>query len=157
MRLQNFRHSLLCKRFSDLVKPENPSTIVKVNNQNSSIVKVDIASGAPPSLTQRRVYIYQPSRNVTQSGLLHANSWWQVDFENGQARWENPLMGWTSSRDPVQGVSLKFKALEDAIRFAQRQGWHYTISESNESSWKRKSYADNFTYSPDKLKLVRTK
>lgn len=92
-----------------------------------------------------------------QSGVMHTGSYWRIDFENGQARWENPLMGWTSSRDPVQGVVLKFRTSTEAVRFAERQGWSYTMREGQPSTWKDKSYAENFVYSEGPLKLIRTK
>lgn len=123
---------------------------------SAGVMRVDAAASTPPSLTRRRVYIYQPSLSTTQSGALHADEW-RIDFDNTQARWENPLMGWTSSRDPVQGVALKFETQEQAVRFAERQGWECSIRSGQQDDWKRKSYADNFLYSAEKLKLIRTK
>lgn len=121
-------------------------------------VRVDAVAGTPPQLTQRRVYIYQAARNAMQSGLLHQQSeGWRIDFENTQARWENPLMGWTSSRDPVQAIVLRFDDRESAIRFAERQGWDYSVREPNKALPKKKSYAENFLYSASKLKLIRPK
>lgn len=122
------------------------------------VVRVDAAGSTPPSLTQRRVYIYQAARNAMQSGRLHENAQtWRIDFENGQPRWENPLMGWTSSRDPVQGVVLRFRTREEAVRFAERQGWMWAVREPNVTGSRGQSYAENFLYSANKLKLIRTK
>lgn len=133
------------------------STQVVVQEITDS-VRVDAAAGTPSSLAQRCVYIYQASRNVMQSGLLHQNAeTWRIDFDNGQARWENPLMGWTSSRDPVQAVVLKFRTREEATRYAERQGWTWTVREPHLPVLKPKSYSENFVYSPHKLKLIRTK
>lgn len=119
-------------------------------------VRVDAAASTPPGLTARRVYIYQPARNAMQSGLLHTSSW-RLDFDNEQSRWENPLMGWTSSRDAMQGVSLNFDSEADAVRFAERQGWQYAVRSGEETHWRQKSYSGNFSYSPAPLKLIRTK
>ena len=46
------------------------------------------------------------------------------------SRWENPLMGWTSTGDPYAHVgdsALCFDSEEAAIEFAQRHGWDYTV------------------------------
>jgi len=46
-------------------------------------------------------------------------------------RWENPLMGWTSTGDPYQCVgeaSLNFDSKDMAVGFAEKYGWQYTVS-----------------------------
>jgi NADH dehydrogenase (ubiquinone) Fe-S protein 4 len=72
-------------------------------------------------------------------------------------RWENPLMGWQSSGDFMQGTHLNFKTKEDAIRFADKQGYEYFIQEPNSRKFTPKAYANNFLYSERKLKFVHTK
>ncbi len=72
-------------------------------------------------------------------------------------RWENPLMGWQSSADFMQGTHLNFKSKEDAIRFAEKQGYEYFVQESNERKFVPKAYANNFLWSDKKLKHIRTK
>lgn len=72
-------------------------------------------------------------------------------------RWENPLMGWQSSGDFMQGTKLEFKTKEDAIAFAEKQGYEYFVQEPNKRAFAPKAYANNFMYSPGKLKHVRTK
>ena len=66
-------------------------------------------------------------------------------------------MGWQSSADSMQGTHLNFKSKEDAIGFAQRQGYEYFVQEPNERKFVVKSYANNFLHSPKKLKHIRTK
>ena len=73
-------------------------------------------------------------------------------------------MGWTSSRDPVQGMTLKFENKIEAIKFANEQGWAYEVTDegtddddSSSSKIKPKKYADNFLYSSKKLKIIKTK
>ncbi len=66
-------------------------------------------------------------------------------------------MGWQSSGDFMQGTKLEFKTKEDAIRFAEKQGYEYFVQEPKERSFAPKAYANNFLYSPKKLKLVRAK
>jgi NADH dehydrogenase (ubiquinone) Fe-S protein 4 len=72
-------------------------------------------------------------------------------------RWENPLMGWQSSGDFMQGTHLNFKSKEDAINFAKKQGYEYTVQEGKERKTTPKAYANNFLYSANKLKQIRTK
>jgi NADH dehydrogenase (ubiquinone) Fe-S protein 4 len=72
-------------------------------------------------------------------------------------RWENPLMGWQSSGDFMQGYRIEFKSKEDAIKFAEKQGYPYFVQEPNERKFTPKNYANNFVHSPKKLKIIRTK
>ncbi|RKP04587.1 ETC complex I subunit conserved region-domain-containing protein, partial [Thamnocephalis sphaerospora] len=73
------------------------------------------------------------------------------------SRWENPLMGWASSADSMQAIEIPFDTKEDAIYFAEKQGWSYYVQEPKERKIRPQVYANNFTYSAGKLRLVRTK
>lgn len=102
--------------------------------------------------------IYRPSKTATQSGEWHGHHWrmdWDV-LGKGH-RWENPLMGWQSSGDFMHSKHLNFNSKEDAIRFAQKQGYEYFVQEPNERRFIPKAYANNFVHYPKKLKVVRTK
>lgn len=102
--------------------------------------------------------IYKPSKPATQSGSWHSHHWrmdWDV-LQKGY-RWENPLIGWQSSADGMQGTHLKFKTKEDAIHFAEKQGYEYYVQEPNVRAFKPKSYASNFLHEPNKLKYIKTK
>ena len=66
-------------------------------------------------------------------------------------------MGWQSSADCMQGTNLNFKSKEDAIMFAQKQGYEYFVQEPNERRIVPKAYANNFVHEPKKLKCIRTK
>jgi NADH dehydrogenase (ubiquinone) Fe-S protein 4 len=72
-------------------------------------------------------------------------------------RWENPLMGWASSADFMNGHRIQFKTKEDAIKFANKQGYEYFVQEPNQRKFKPKAYANLFTHVPGKLKIVTTK
>lgn len=69
-------------------------------------------------LRQRQVRIFKPTKTANSSGRAGTGNW-RVDFDilGTSARWENPLMGWASSGDYMQGVYLKFRTKEDAIHF----------------------------------------
>ncbi|KAJ2691175.1 ndufs4 NADH dehydrogenase Fe-S protein subunit [Coemansia spiralis] len=118
----------------------------------------EVISGAPASLTKRTVRIYRPSNNPMQSGR-NANLKWRLDFdalEKG-SRWENPLMGWQSTADPMSPVRLDFMSKEDAIHFAEKQGWSHYVQEPQFRVIKPKSYKNNFVYRPGKIPMVHTK
>ena len=66
-------------------------------------------------------------------------------------------MGWQSSADGMQGTSITFRTKEEAIRFAQKQGYEYFVQEPNERRFVAKAYANNFVHSPKKLKHIKTK
>lgn len=102
--------------------------------------------------------IYRPTKTATQSGNWNTSHWlmdWDV-LPKGH-RWENPLMGWQSSADFMNGHRIQFKSKEDAINFANKQGYEYFVQEPNERKFVPKAYANNFTHIPGKLKMVRTK
>ncbi|KAL9127350.1 MAG: hypothetical protein Q9217_003764 [Psora testacea] len=117
-----------------------------------------VISGAPVDLQARTVRIYRPAKTATQSGDWHGHHWrmdWDI-LQKGH-RWENPLMGWQSTADYLQGTHLNFKSKEDAIRFAQKQGYEYFVQEHNERRFIPKAYANNFVHKPNKLKTIPTK
>jgi hypothetical protein len=101
-----------------------------------------------------------------QSGNKYAHQW-QITWKQ-QERWSNPLMGWTSSADPMSSVKvrnnqrkkedarvamsffyfilpcsytsifsspifsslvyqLNFNSEEEAVKFANRNGWKYEV------------------------------
>lgn len=84
---------------------------------------------------------------------------WRMDWDplpKGH-RWENPLMGWQSSGDFMQGTKLNFKSKEDAVRFAEKQGYEYYVQEPNERRVVPKAYANNFVHESGPLKHIKTK
>ncbi|KAJ4342625.1 ndufs4 NADH dehydrogenase Fe-S protein subunit [Didymella glomerata] len=121
-------------------------------------VAAAVLSGAPVDLQARQVRIYKPAKTATQSGNWTSEHWlmdWDV-LAKGH-RWENPLMGWASSADFMNGHRLQFKSKDDAINFANKQGYEYFVQEPNVRKFVPKAYANNFTHVPGKLKQVRTK
>jgi len=116
-----------------------------------------VTSGAPTDLQARVVRIYSPVKAATQSGTHKPK--WLIDWDilpKGH-RWENPLMGWQSSGDFMQGHRMAFASKEDAIAFAEKQGYEYFVQEPKQRRFVPKAYANNFTHVPGKLKIVRTK
>lgn len=116
----------------------------------SSAVKAgDIGevSGVPDEHLQRRVIIYSPARSASQQGSGKTGKW-KINFISTQ-KWENPLMGWTSTGDPyahLGDAALTFDNKESAIRFANKYGWDYTVRDPHHPIIKPKAYADNFKF-----------
>ncbi|KAJ4294741.1 ndufs4 NADH dehydrogenase Fe-S protein subunit [Collariella sp. IMI 366227] len=128
------------------------------DGSEEGILPAGLVSGAPIELQGRTVRIYKPAKPATQSGTAKASRWrmdWDV-LGKGH-RWENPLMGWQSSADAMQGTHLSFGTKEAAIAFAEKQGYEYFVQEPNVRAFAPKAYANNFLYSPGKLKHIRTK
>ncbi|XP_037497981.1 NADH dehydrogenase [ubiquinone] iron-sulfur protein 4, mitochondrial isoform X2 [Jatropha curcas] len=90
--------------------------------------EIGMVSGIPDEHLRRRVVIYSPARTATQQGSGKIGRW-KINFMSTQ-KWENPLMGWTSTGDPYANVgdsALSFDSEEDAKAFAERHGWEYVV------------------------------
>jgi len=127
-------------------------------SEDGEVLPAAVLSGAPIELQARTVRIYKPTKTATQSGDWHGHHW-RMDWDilGKGHRWENPLMGWQSSADFMQGTHLNFKSREDAIRFADKQGYEYFVQEPNERKVAPKAYANNFLHTFKPLKHIRTK
>jgi len=84
---------------------------------------------------------------------------WRIDFDvlQGGGRWENPLMGYASSADYMQGTRMSFRSREDAVHFAEKQGWDYYVQPTASKRIPPKNYAENYVYRPGKLRIQKTK
>ncbi|XP_028928347.1 NADH dehydrogenase [ubiquinone] iron-sulfur protein 4, mitochondrial isoform X3 [Ornithorhynchus anatinus] len=83
----------------------------------------DITSltGVPEEhIKTRKVQIFVPARNNMQSGVNNTKKW-KMEFDTRE-RWENPLMGWASTADPLSNMTLFFKTKEEAVAFAEKNG-----------------------------------
>ena len=89
--------------------------------------------------------IYKPSKSATQSGLARTKQWLLV-FDQEKPREIEPLMGWTSSGDTRQQLSLWFDTKEEAIAYAEREGIAYRVEEAQDSKRRLMAYSDNFKF-----------
>jgi hypothetical protein len=92
-----------------------------------------------------RARIYRPTKTAMQQGRALTRKW-VLDYEQATPREPDPLMGWSSARDTLNQIRLRFDTLEEAVAFAQRKGLDYYVAEPQERAPKPKSYADNFRY-----------
>ncbi|XP_076044992.1 NADH:ubiquinone oxidoreductase subunit 18 [Oratosquilla oratoria] len=108
-------------------------------------VDVTHITGVPEEHTHtRRVLIKCATKNAMQSGSNNQHKW-QLTFENRE-RWENPLMGWSSTADPLSNVQLSFTDLEDAVAFCEKNGWEWYAQSKPVKPPRTKSYAANFSW-----------
>ncbi|CAK9822073.1 NADH dehydrogenase [ubiquinone] iron-sulfur protein 4, mitochondrial [Anthophora retusa] len=120
----------------------------------SETENVGICSGVPEEqLKSRTVRIYRPAKSAMQSGTNNIN-FWQLDFDT-QERWENPLMGWTSTGDPLSNIQVGFTSREEAIAYCDKMGWKYYVQKPNINNPKPRSYGINFSW--NKRTRVSTK
>ncbi|KAI3382989.1 hypothetical protein SNEBB_010647 [Seison nebaliae] len=94
--------------------------------------KVDAISGVKNcEIVSRKATIYVPSKNPMQSGTYNCRKW-KIQFDTKE-RWENPLMGWCSSADPLASldVTLEFQSLNDAKVYCERMNYPYEVKEPN--------------------------
>ena len=103
-----------------------------------------LASGAPEEFVHRKVRILRPANTASQQGFTGI---WKIEFEC-TSKWLNPLMGWTSTKDMAHQLTnaLQFATKEEAISFAQREGFEYDVEPAHVAKPIKKSYADNYKW-----------
>lgn len=69
-----------------------------------NLTEVAALSGVPAEQAKRTVIITQRMNKTLQSGQKFVDQW-QIYWKNSE-RWTNPLMGWTSSADPMSNVKV---------------------------------------------------
>ncbi|KAK9498247.1 hypothetical protein O3M35_004103 [Rhynocoris fuscipes] len=101
----------------------------------------------------RLVRISLVPKNAMQSGTENTHTW-QMTFDTRQ-RWENPLMGWASSGDPLSNMEIHFATKDDAITFCEKNGWEWFVDDKKIEKDKVNSYGFNFAW--NKRTRVSTK
>ena len=89
--------------------------------------------------------IFKPAKNAMQSGNAQTKEW-RLEYEPEQPRAVEPLMGWTSSGDMKQQLTLHFDSKEEAIAYCERKGIPYQLIEPKGSAYRQMAYADNFAF-----------
>ena len=93
-----------------------------------------------------QVRIFQPPKTAMQSGRANTRRW-VLEFEPESPRQVEPLMGWTSSSDTKGQLRLWFDSKDEALAYAQKHGYMYTLEEPHKPQVRPKAYADNFSSS----------
>ncbi|PNH10704.1 NADH dehydrogenase [ubiquinone] iron-sulfur protein 4, mitochondrial [Tetrabaena socialis] len=129
----------------------------ELDTENGLLPKeAGFTAGIPMGTFTRKARIYSPARTASQSGLartiVYASSTptWKIEFDT-LSKWENPLMGWTSTADPLENVgrtSLAFYTKEEAQRFCDKHGWTWEVEDPNPRRQARQKryaqYGDNY-------------
>ena len=89
--------------------------------------------------------IFKPAKNAMQSGIAKTKEW-QLDYEPEQPRAVEPLMGWTSSGDMKQQLTIRFDTQEEAVAYCEREGIAYQVIEPKAPARRQAAYADNFAF-----------
>ena len=89
--------------------------------------------------------IFKPAKNAMQSGRASTKEW-RLEYEPEQPRAIEPLMGWTSSGDMRQQLTLHFDSKEEAVAYCERKGIPYQLIEPKASAQRQVAYADNFAF-----------
>jgi NADH dehydrogenase len=91
--------------------------------------------------------IYQPARSAMQSGPRVRD--WVLQFAPADAKWIDPLMGWTGSDDMNGQVQLRFASREAAVAYAERHGIPFQVFEPTRRRHilRQNGYGDNFASS----------
>lgn len=87
--------------------------------------------------------IYQRQKNAMQSGRARTDQW-LLEFAGAEAKRPDPLTGWAGSGDTREQVRLKFASSADAVAYAEKKGWAYTVVPAPERRLKLQAYSDNF-------------
>ncbi|XP_043278239.1 NADH dehydrogenase [ubiquinone] iron-sulfur protein 4, mitochondrial [Venturia canescens] len=166
--IQNSNRSLralstTCSKYVTHV-PNLPEPVLKKlddgKRRHGQLITVDatedisIVSGVPEEhIKSRTVRIYQPAKNAMQSGTNNIN-FWQIDFDTRE-RWENQLIGWCSTGDPLSNMKVEFTSKEEAIEHCERMKWKWFVQKPNVDEPKPRSYGANFAW--NKRTRVSTK
>ncbi|GFO50344.1 NADP dehydrogenase [ubiquinone] iron-sulfur protein 4, mitochondrial [Plakobranchus ocellatus] len=151
--IEQTNRSSSCARWMSSITAATGSTdIDKKEGEHKGITisvpeKVDISciTGVPEEhVKTRTVRIFVPAVNSMQSGTFNARRW-RMEFDERE-RWENPLMGWCSSGDPLSNLEVNFTCKEDAIAFCEKNGWDWFVEEQKKPKKMKKSYGANFSW-----------
>ncbi|CAI2302692.1 unnamed protein product [Caenorhabditis sp. 36 PRJEB53466] len=126
---------------NDILEKPTQKTPVNVSADET----MEIAGVPLEHQDARTARIFRPAREATQSAWGNTKSW-TIELDNRQ-RWENPLMGWSGTADPLSnvGMDLKFASKEDAIAFCVKNRWEFDVEEPHERQIKAKNYEQTST------------
>jgi len=145
-------------RMSSSVASASSQEMVIVGKADEKPEQVGLTpfSGFPREQLGRPVRITEPAKNVCQTGSFTRGGGWTLKWDT-QERWENPLMGWASTADPLSNLELDFDSLESAQYFCEKNGWdHYVYYQPKKKFiGGNKSYGAAFSW--DKRTRKQTK
>lgn len=105
-----------------------------------------ITDNQPEQEIGRKVKIFRPAQNSMTSGSSNNDSGWQVKWVVKE-KWRNPLMGYTSTRDPLSQVNdFNFESREQAIDYCVKHSLEYEIHDEKSKEKPVKAYEHNYKW-----------
>ncbi|KAF9595121.1 hypothetical protein IFM89_037221 [Coptis chinensis] len=98
---RSFKSATLLLR-SALLSPSSKSFSADALVPEYSRGDIGCVSGIPDEHLRRKVVIFSLARTASQQGSGKLGKW-KINFLSTQ-KWQNPLMGWTSTGDPYANV-----------------------------------------------------
>jgi len=147
--------ALLSRGFADGGGAESGSALVTKTTAASVSVPLKpatdgtgiVISGMPTEYVDRPVRIFLPTKEAMQSGKEKTK--WRVEYDRASSvsgRWVNPLMGWTSTSDPLSNLQMYFDSKDAAIEYCERQSLSYFVESPKKAKRIKKDYGLNFKY-----------
>ncbi len=93
----------------------------------------------------RRARIFEQPKSAMQSGYAGTTEW-VLQYEPGDQRRPDPLMGWISSGDTRAQLQLRFETRDEAVAYAEQAGITYEVALAQHRRIGPKAYADNFRF-----------
>ena len=87
--------------------------------------------------------IYRKGMRATQSGSARASQW-ILEHEPIEGKRPDPLMGWAGSGDTRRQLRLGFATQEEAVAYAEKNGFEVEVVPTPVRTLKIQAYADNF-------------
>jgi len=121
--------------------PDDPSEIAALDPSHAMQDPVTLRG------EKRVVQIRQEKAKISQAPFNFEQNWiisFQDDGEVGQC-WDNSLMGWVSSSDPMANnirLQMTFRNAQEAVYFAKKRGWEFVV----EKPIMRKGRSDDAQY-----------
>jgi len=111
--------------------PEDPREVTTLDGQ--------------PALQRARTVVISQKAQSAMTSVGHKSKAWVLHWKV-EERWSNPLMGWTSTADPLSNLELKFETPDQAVDFATKNGWNYELHDPIEhrTAFGETKYAHNF-------------
>lgn len=143
----------------DPVLPDDPSEVAALDPAHTNQDPLSLTTGL-----SRVVHIKQVASKVTQAPNNSEKKWMISFMDEGELAhcWNNPLMGWVSSSDPMANnmqLQMYFENASAAVYFAKKRGWKFVVEEPRVRKGRddNAQYQDNFLPQDIALKVRQQK
>lgn len=92
-----------------------------------------------------RVRLTKPAASAAQSATGNSRLW-EMMVEPTDPPFNDPLMGWSGSKDVNRQVRLTFETRDQAMAYARKRGFEVVERAPKTRAFRQKAYADNFAF-----------